>query len=235
MQLILCHNDDDADVDAANAAAAKDDTTKASKTETETTAKKMEEDKMEAEAGMYWLSSLLHIVLLSNTFILISNLIAKAKAEAEARAKAEADLSAKMKAQPSDFASDDSSKEEDDTQAFIATLNANTNKILAEDEKEVDGIFKSPIEETATPNEETATPDLSMDVSDDEAAAKANSVLDLFPSEPPESPAVRTKKSKSSSKKKGSSSKHTYAKEIEILVPNDQILVPNELRMNPKQ
>lgn len=39
--------------------------------------------------------------------------------------------------------------------------------------------------------------------------------MDLFPSEPPESPAVRTKKSKSSSKKKGSSSKHTYAKEIE--------------------
>ena len=152
------------------------------------------------------------------THYLMSNLIAKAKADAEAdRAKAEADLSAKMKAQPSDFASDDSSKEEDDTQAFIATLNANTNKILAEDEKKVDGIFKSPIEETATPNEETATPDLSMDVSDDEAAAKAKSVLDLFPPPQPPEPAMSgTKKSsKSSSKKKGSSSKHTYAKEIE--------------------
>jgi len=146
----------------------------------------------------------------------MSNLTAKAKADAEARAAAEADLSAKMKAQQFDFVSD-SSKEEDDTQDFIATLNANTNKILEEDEKEVYGIFESPNEETATPNEDTATPDLSMDVSDDEAAAKAKSVLDLFPPPQPPEPAMSgTKKSsKSSSKKKGSSSKHTYAKEIE--------------------
>lgn len=74
-------------------------------------------------------------------------------------------------------------------------MNANTNKIL-EEEKEVDRIFKSP-------NEETATPDLSMDVSDDEAAAKAKKMSGT------------KKSSKSSSKKKGSSSKHTYAKKIE--------------------